>query len=131
MNPERLDDRRIEVIANGLPLWGGEQLAVDTTLVPPLDASGAARRHQRQYQGAALGLARRAKERTSPEVLRSEVGGRWSPEASQFVCLLARCRDRAVPRPLRPATIAAFTSNCRQSLRCQSPLSLPPRHRQC
>ena len=27
------DDRRIEVIANGLPLWGGMQLAVDTTLV--------------------------------------------------------------------------------------------------
>ena len=39
-----------------------------------------------------------------------EVGGRWSPEASQFVRLLARCRARAVPRPLRPATIAAFTS---------------------
>ena len=32
---------------------GGTQLAVDTTLVSPLDASGAARRHQRQYQGAA------------------------------------------------------------------------------
>jgi hypothetical protein len=26
----RLDDCRIEVIANGLPLWGGCQLAVDT-----------------------------------------------------------------------------------------------------
>ena len=120
IHPDRLDDRRIEVIANGLPLWGGAQLAVDTTLVSPLDASGAARRHQRQYQGAALRLARRAKERTYPELMRSqrcrlvvlalEVGGRWSPEASQFVRLLARCRARAVPRPLRPATIAAFTS---------------------
>ena len=120
IHPDRLDDRRIEVIANGLPLWGGVQLAVDTTLVSPLDASGAARRHQRQYQGAALRLARRAKERTYPELMRSqrcrlvvlalEVGGRWSPEASQFVRLLARCRARAVPRPLRPATIAAFTS---------------------
>ena len=29
----RLDDRRIEVIANGLPLWNGAQLAVDTTIV--------------------------------------------------------------------------------------------------
>ena len=120
IHPDRLDDRRIEVIANGLPLWGGAQLAVDTTLVSPLDASGAARRHQRQYQGAALRLARRAKERTYPELMRSqrcrlvvlalEVGGRWSPEASQFVRLLARCRARAVPRPLRPATIAAFSS---------------------
>lgn len=31
----RHDERRIEVIANGLPLWNG-QLAVDTTLVSPL-----------------------------------------------------------------------------------------------
>ena len=43
-------------------------------------------------------------------VLALEVGGPWSPEASQFVRLLAQGRARAVPRPLRPATIAAFTS---------------------
>ena len=29
-NLSRADDRRIEVIANGLPMWGGSQLAVDT-----------------------------------------------------------------------------------------------------
>ena len=120
IHPERLDDRRIEVIANWLPLLGGAQLAVDTTLVSLLDASGAVRRHQRQYQGAALRLARKANERTYLELMRSqrcrfvilalEVGGRWSPEAFQFVRLLARCRARAVPRPLRPSTIAAFTS---------------------
>ena len=40
------DDRRIEVIANGLPLWGGMQLAVDTTLVSALSSTGAPRRHQ-------------------------------------------------------------------------------------
>ena len=33
LDPVRQDDRRIEVIANGLPLWGGAQVAVDTTLV--------------------------------------------------------------------------------------------------
>ena len=32
---------RIEVIANGLPLWGRAQLAVDTTLVSPLDSPNA------------------------------------------------------------------------------------------
>ena len=32
----RTDERRIEVIANGLPLWNGSQLAIDTTLVSPL-----------------------------------------------------------------------------------------------
>ena len=32
----RFDDRRVEVIANGLPLWNGAQLAVDATIVSPL-----------------------------------------------------------------------------------------------
>ena len=35
----RHDERRIEVIANGLPFWGGAQLAVDTTLVSPLTSA--------------------------------------------------------------------------------------------
>ena len=30
------DERRIEVVANGLPLWHGSQLAVDATIVSPL-----------------------------------------------------------------------------------------------
>ena len=36
----RQDERRIEVIANGLAFWGGAQLAVDTTLVLPLTSAG-------------------------------------------------------------------------------------------
>ena len=40
---DRQDARRIEVIASGLPLWGGNQLAVDTTLVSPLTREGAPR----------------------------------------------------------------------------------------
>ena len=56
------DDRRIEVIANGLPLWGGMQLAVDTTLVSALSSTGDPRRYQNRAEGAALRQARRAKE---------------------------------------------------------------------
>ena len=62
--------RRIEVIANGLPLWGGAQLAVDTTLVsprccrPPTQGWG-------PYCRSGLLAARRAKERTYPELCRS------------------------------------------------------------
>ena len=48
------DDRRIEVMANGLPLWGGMQLAVDTTLVSALSSTGAPRRyHSRAVQPCA------------------------------------------------------------------------------
>ena len=100
----RQDERRIEVIANGLPLWGGSQLAVDTTLVSPLTSAGAPRRRSGATAGAALAEARRSKERTYPEfgrasrcrlvVLGIEVGGRWSAEAANFVRLLARARAR-------------------------------------
>ena len=35
------DRRQLEVVANGLPLWGGAQLAVDVTLVSPVNRDGA------------------------------------------------------------------------------------------
>ena len=34
------DGRRIEVLANGLPIWQGAQAAVDTTLVSPVTRTG-------------------------------------------------------------------------------------------
>ena len=38
------DGRRLEVVVDGLPVYGGAQLAVDTTLVSPLHCDGSARR---------------------------------------------------------------------------------------
>ena len=38
-----LDGRRLEVVADGLTLWHGAQLAKDTTLVSPLQRDGTAR----------------------------------------------------------------------------------------
>ena len=61
-------DRRIEVIANGLPLWGN--VAVNTTLVSPLTRAGRPRMRGGQYRGTALRDARRNKTRTYPEILR-------------------------------------------------------------
>ena len=111
----------IEVIANGLPLWGGAQLAVDTTLVSALDSAGQPRRQQRSTSGAALRIAGRAKERTYPELLRAErcrlvvlgieLGGRWSSEAAQFVRMLARSRARSAPHVLRSGATAAYVSS--------------------
>ena len=40
--------------------------------------------------------------------------------AAQFLRVLARCRARTVPRPLRPATIAAFTSRRADLLACSA-----------
>ena len=101
----RYDDRRIEVIANGLNLWGGPQLAVDTTLVSPLTRDGQPRTHAGTYRGAALHAARRSKERTYPELLATrrcklvvlaiEVAGRWSQEAATFIRPLAAAKSKA------------------------------------
>ena len=127
--PSRQDDRRIEVIANGLPLWGGVQVAVDTTLVSPLTATGEPRREARRTAGAALRHARRAKERTYPELCNSgrcrlvvlgiETGGRWSAEAVTFLRLLARCRAQsAPPPPLQSACISAYVLRWSALLAC-------------
>jgi len=48
----RHDDRRIEVIANGLNLWGGAQLAIDATLVfPPSPGKGNPADMQAPFEG--------------------------------------------------------------------------------
>ena len=116
----RHDDRRIEVIANGLNLWGGAQLAVDTTLVSPLTQDGQPRTHAGTYRWAALHAARRSKERTYPELLATrrcklvvlaiEVGGRWSHEAATFIRLLAKSQARQAPALLQPALRTALVS---------------------
>ena len=52
------DERRIEVVANGLPLWHGSQLALDATIVSPLTRRGEA--HPRATSSrAALSLPQR------------------------------------------------------------------------
>ena len=84
------------MVADGLPLFGGAQLAVDATLVSALKSDGTARRRAAQFDGVALLEARRRKERTYPElaghnrrgrlvVLAVEVGVRWSQEMKCFV----------------------------------------------
>ena len=116
----RVDNRRIEVIVNGLPLFQGAQLAVDTTLVSPLTSSSQPRRRQGVFTGAALAQARRSKERTYPElvnaqrcrliVLAIEIGGRFSSEAATFLRLLARARARAAPATLQQTAAPALVS---------------------
>ena len=84
------DGRRIEVVANGLPLWQGAQIAVDTTLVSPLQRDGQPRPGAVARPVLALAQAAACKRRTYPElqpggrgrcrlvVFGLEVGGRFS-----------------------------------------------------
>ena len=75
LNPDvpPTDGRRIEVVANGLPLWQGAQIAVDTTLVSPLQRDGQPRPGADARPGLALAQAAARKRRTYPEL---QPGGR-------------------------------------------------------
>ena len=106
------DNRRLEVVVDGLPLHGGVQLAVDTTLVSSVRGNKEPRQGAATTDGVALTQARRRKEKTHREltgpgararlvVLALEVGGRWSAEAKSFVGQLAKARARSEPRVLQ------------------------------
>ena len=103
-----LDARRLEVVADGLTLWHGAQLAIDTTPVSPMHRDGTARRTAADRNEAALKQARRLKETTCPElsgeggrarlvVLAAEVGRRWSEETAQFLRALAKAHAQTHP----------------------------------
>ena len=72
-------------MVDGLALFGGVQLAVDTTLVSALKGDGVPRRGAANRDGVALASARLKKTRTYPELVVAgararlvvEVGGRW------------------------------------------------------
>ena len=100
------DGRRLEVVVDGLPLFGGWQWAVDTTLVCALHGDGRLWRGAAEMDGVALLAARRVKERRYPEfvgvqararlvVLVVEVGGRFSKETNGFLTGLAKARARS------------------------------------
>ena len=98
------DGRRIEVVANGLPIWQGAQIAVDATIVSPVRRDGQPRRRADHQPGLALDQAVDRKHRAYPELRQArrcrlvvfgvEVGGRVSRSTLTFLRLLARARAR-------------------------------------
>ena len=75
--PNPLDMRRLEVVADGLPLFGGRQLALDTTLVSSLHCDGSPQPGAANRDGAVLDAARRRKNRTYPELIGPPVWLCW------------------------------------------------------
>ena len=66
------DDRRIEVIANGLPLWHSAQLGLDATLVSPLTRAGEPHPPADVEPGHCVAAAaRRNRQGTYPELQRA------------------------------------------------------------
>ena len=112
------DERRLEVLAHGLPLKGGSQLAIDVTLRSVLSAAGIPKPRCAVHDGIVAESARQDKERKYPELLTAkrcelvvlalETGGRWSQESMQFVFDLATAKAQTVQQPLRSSTTFAF-----------------------
>ena len=121
--------RRLEVVADGLPLFGEAQLAIDATLVSALKRDGTARARTATKDGAALIDARRRKVRTYPElsgengrcrlvVLGGEVAGRWSSETRKFLTALSRAKSRDAPEVLRKSAETAWRRRWGNMLGC-------------
>ena len=137
INVGAADERRIEVLAQDLPSFGGAQLAVDVTLRSVLSATGEPHPHTAEVDGVVLLRARQDKERTYPELIGTgrcmlvvvaiETGGRWSDESVGFIRQLAFAKAREVPKYLRWPTILAWERDgpgCSQR-RAASPSLLP------
>ena len=119
------DIRSIEVLATGLPLHHGAQLAVDITLRSASHACPSAA----TVDGAVLVKARADKERKYAELVNRdrcrlvvvgvETGGRWSDEAVTFLDHLASARAREAPPILRGSAFFMWRRRCgRGLLRC-------------
>ena len=112
------DERRIEVIASGLPVFGGAQLAIDVTVRSMLRCNGTPHGRAHWMDGVVAQEARRNKEDTYPElagggrcrlvVLAIETGGRCSAETTEFLRQLAEAKALTVSSFLRSSTSAAY-----------------------
>ena len=67
-----LDGRRLEIVADGLTLWRGAQLAIDTTMVSPLRRDETARPRAANHDGAVLGGGTSQEGSHLPRALRKE-----------------------------------------------------------
>ena len=111
--PDRLDNRRIEVVVEWVaPVPWAPNLPVDTTLVTPLRRDGTP--HPVAPTSAAQPSPRQGGARrpltlsftvgtAAPDlvVLSAEVGGKWSDESAAFVRHLAKAKARSEPPVLR------------------------------
>ena len=110
------DNRRLDVVVDGLPLRGGVQLAVDTTLVSSVRGSGETRRSnhgrcgldpsQEMQREDPQGVDRPQGPGLAWWFSTLEVGGRWSVEAKSFVGQLAKAHAsvQATSAPVQDGT---------------------------
>ena len=133
----RADEMRlIEVLASGLPLHNGAQLAVDVTLRCALTAASQACPNAATVNGGVWSRARADKEVRYTELVEGdrcglivvalETGGRWSEDAMTFINDLAAAKAREAPPVLRRIMFLAWqrrwsrmiATSCRRACAC-------------
>ena len=125
------DSRRLEVVAEGLSLFGGVQLALDATMVSAHHGDGTPLRKADTCSGVALKHARKRKEDRYPElcgmggraklvVIAGEVGGRWSREAQIFLQCLAQHKAQSAPKMLQASAQVAYYKRWSSLLSCSA-----------
>ena len=89
--PDARDARRLEVVVDGLPLFGGAQLAVDTTLVSAIQGNGEPRNGAAERDGVALAQAKRTRpSRGSRPAGGVGIGNGWSlVQGCAHICAVA------------------------------------------
>ena len=112
------DGRGLEIVANGLGLYHGQQLAIDTTCISPITRAGEPHPGADTTPGCAADNAHQRKRCRYPELTRArrcrlivfmiEVGGRWGSEALQVTRALAHARVAEAPPWLRAAVANAW-----------------------
>ena len=120
-----LDNRRVGIVADGLPLFMGAQLGMDTTIFFILKRDGSVRTRCVIVDGASVEAARRRKEATYPEltgrngrtrfvVLGCEVDGQ------EFFRSLAKAKARSEPARLRTTARQAWRLRWAVILACSA-----------
>ena len=98
-----MDGRRVEVVAEGLSLFGGSQLALDATLVSALHANGSTDGTRTEQTALRCWKREDTKRRCARSsmgrmvvrvVIAGEVGGRWSEETKVFLWSLVCEKSR-------------------------------------
>ena len=133
---ERVDDRRLEVVADGLPLFPGAQTCRGHDCGRAIERDGTHQPGNVGVDAAALVRARRRKERVCPEltgrhgrarlvVLACEPGGWWSSETQCFLRQAAKkAKTRHEPPPLRTNARLAWLLRWSTILACSGARAL-------
>ena len=117
--PNPGDARRSEIVADGLPLFGGAQLAIVTTLFSSLHCDGTARPGTADTDGAHVsGVGWLPRKGQTGGFSRGKWAGRWSVETMSFLRQLAKAKTRHEPRILRQRVQQAWKSRWQAILSC-------------